>query len=92
MPERRAAREVMAELVAKLSRKLEARPPQPGGEKHAQHSYEPNRDRLTVGVDLGDKWSNYCVLGLDGETLTEGELPTAQQEFGEFFKALAPTQ
>jgi transposase-like protein len=22
---------------------------------------------VTVGVDLGDKWSSYCILGLDGE-------------------------
>ncbi len=33
----------------------------------------PNLDRLTVGVDLGDQWSNYCVLGLGGETLAEGQ-------------------
>jgi hypothetical protein len=32
----------------------------------------PNRDRLTAGVDLGDKWSNYCILGLEGEALSEG--------------------
>ena len=25
----------------------------------------PNRDRLTVGVDLGDRWSQYCILGLE---------------------------
>ena len=49
----------------------------------------PNRDRLTVGVDLGDKWSNYCIVGLDGEKLTEGELPTAQADFAEFFQPLA---
>jgi len=42
-----------------------------------------------VGVDLGDKWSNFCVLGLDGEKLTEGELRTGQEDFAEFFQSLA---
>jgi transposase len=42
-----------------------------------------------VGVDLGDKRSNFCILGLDGEKLTEGELQTAQQDFAEFFQPLA---
>ena len=49
----------------------------------------PNRDRLTVGVDLGDKWSNFCIVGLDGEKLTEGELRTTQEDFAEFFQSLA---
>ena len=88
----RETKEVMAELVAKLSHRLEARPPETGADPQTGRALEPNRDRLTVGVDLGDKWSNYCVMGLDGETLTEGELPTAQQEFCEFFSALAPAR
>jgi hypothetical protein len=41
-----------------------------------------------VGVDLGDQWSNYCVLDLEGETLVEGQLRTTQQDFAEFFQAL----
>jgi transposase len=49
----------------------------------------PNLDRLTVGVDLGDQWSNYCILGLGGETLGEGQFRTRQQEVGEFFQGLA---
>jgi transposase len=43
-------------------------------------------------VDLGDKWSNYCIVGLDGETMSEGELQTSQQDFAEFFGALAPAR
>ena len=46
----------------------------------------PNRDRLTVGVDLGDRWSQYCILGLEGETLAEGQLRTRQEDVGEFFR------
>jgi transposase len=91
-PVQREAKEVMAELVAKLSQKLEVRPPEACADLPAGRELAPNRDRLTVGVDLGDKWSNYCILGLDGETLTEGELQTTQQGFSELFSALAPAR
>jgi hypothetical protein len=37
----------------------------------------PNLDRLTAGVDLADQWSQYCILGLEGETLSEGQVQTA---------------
>jgi transposase len=45
--------------------------------------------RLTVGVDLGDQWSHYCILGLEGETLAEGQLRTTQESFAELFHALS---
>jgi transposase len=41
-----------------------------------------------VGVDLGDQWSNYCILDLEGDTLAEGKLRTTQEEFAEFFQGL----
>src|SRR6516162_9122006 len=80
----------MAELVAKLSERLG---PKPAPEKAAEGKPgvvpAPNRDRLTVGVDLGDQWSNYCILGLEGETLAEGQLRTTGEDVAEFFRALA---
>ena len=89
-PVQRAAKEVMAELVAKLSQKLEPQSARTSeGEGRQQGIPGPNRDRLTVGVDLGDQWSNFCILGLDGEKLTEGELRTTQQDFAEFFQSMA---
>jgi transposase len=89
-PVQRDAKEVMAELVVKLSQKLEPQAARTSEEKGPRQGMPgPNRDRLTVGVDLGDKWSNYCIVGLDGEKLTEGELATAQQDFAEFFQSLA---
>jgi transposase len=89
-PVQRDAKEVMAELVVKLSQKLELQSATATeGKQRQQNVPGPNRDRLTVGVDLGDKWSNYCIVGLDGEKLTEGELPTTQQDFAEFFQSLA---
>jgi transposase len=40
-------------------------------------------------VDLGDQWSNYCILGLEGETLAEGQLRTTGEDVAAFFRALS---
>ena len=83
-------REVMTDLVAQLTRQLD------GGslpvvelQDEGRSAIRPNLDRLTVGVDLGDQWSNYCILGLAGETLAEGQFPMSRQEIAEFFQGLA---
>ena len=89
-PVQRDSKEVMAELVAKLSERLEQKPAQEkAAEGKPKGAPAPNRDRLTVGVDLGDQWSNYCILGLEGETLAEGQLRTTREDVAEFFRALA---
>ena len=89
-PVQRESKEVMAELVAKLSERLEQKPTEEkAAEGKPQRAPAPNRDRLTVGVDLGDQWSNYCILGLEGETLGEGQLRTTREDLAAFFKALA---
>jgi transposase len=89
-PVQRDSKEVMAELVAKLSERLEQKPTQEKAtEGQPQGALAPNRDRLTVGVDLGDQWSNYCILGLEGETLAEGQLRTTREDVAGFFRALA---
>ena len=88
-PVQRDTKEVMAELVAKLSQGLEPRAAAPSGEGRQQGMPGPNRERLTVGVDLGDRWSNFCILGLNGEKLTEGQLQTTRPDFAEFFQSLA---
>ena len=88
-PVQRESQEVMAELVAKLSERLEQKPAQEKAtEGKPQGASAPNRDRLTVGVDLGDQWSNYCILGLEGETLAEGQLQTTREDVAAFFGAL----
>jgi transposase len=80
----------MADLVAQLTKQLDAESlPVVAGIKGGPDAVSPSLDRLTVGVDLGDQWSNYCILGLGGETLAEGQLRTRQQEVGEFFQGLA---
>jgi transposase len=92
-PVQREPKEVLAELVAKLQGKLglKARSASPA-EAGPRGKLSPNLDRLTVGMDLGDQWSNYCILGLQGETLSEGQLQTKQAEVAEFFQALPPAR
>jgi transposase len=88
-PVQRDMKEVLAELVGKLREKLGPKVvAASAGEDHQRGELRPNLDRLTVGVDLGDQWSHYCILGLEGETLAEGQLRTTQQDVAGFFQAL----
>ena len=58
-PVQRDSKEVMAELVAKLSERLGPKPAQENAtEGKPKGGPAPNRDRLTVGVDLGDRVSS----------------------------------
>jgi transposase len=88
-PVQRDTKEVLAELVETLRKKLDPKVEAGStGEEDRRGKFRPNLDRLTVGVDLGDQWSHYCILGLEGETLAEGQLRTTQQDIAEFFQAL----
>jgi transposase len=48
--------------------------------------------KLTIGLDLGDRWSFYCVLEEAGEVLLEQKLPTTpeamKQTFGKIPRSL----
>jgi hypothetical protein len=89
----RTPQKVMAELVARLAEQLDVEiVPAVGAKKGDRDTLRPNLDRLTVGVDLGDQWSNYCILGLSGETLAEGQFRTRRQETAEFFQGLATSR
>jgi transposase len=86
----RETKEVLAELVKRLREKLNPKVAAVGLAKdRPQNGLRPNLDRLTVGVDLGDQWSNYCILDLEGETLAEGQVRTMPQDFTEFFQSLS---
>ena len=77
----RETKEVLAELVEKLTGKLELKARTMSERKGGQRAeLGPNLDRLTAGVDLGDQWSNYCILGLEGEMLSEGQVGTTQAD------------
>jgi len=85
----RDPKEVLAELVGKLREKLDPRVvAASAGEEDSRGKVRPNLDRLTVGVDLRDQWSHYCILGLEGERLAEGQLRTTPRDITEFFEAL----
>jgi transposase len=92
-PVQRETKEVLAELVEKLRGKLELKATRAKLTEAGQRpELRPNLDRLTVGVDLGDQWSHYCILGLEGETLSEGQLRTTQVDVAEFFQILTPAR
>ena len=93
-PARRETKEVLAELVEKLRGKLELKATTSASQPEAgpRGELSPNLDRLTVGVDLGDQWSHFCILGLQGETLSEGQVQTREAEVAEFFQALPPAR
>ena len=89
----RKPQDVMAELVARLAEQLDMTiVPAVEETKGDRDRLRPNLDRLTVGVDLGDQWSNYCILGLGGETLAESQFRTRKQETAEFFQGLATSR
>jgi hypothetical protein len=84
----RDAKEVLAEVLGKLTAKLDAPTVCTSAQENRRgNTVRPNLDRLTAGVDLGDRWSQYCILGLEGETLAEGQLRTTQEDLGELFQA-----
>jgi transposase len=88
-PVQRNPKEVLAELLGKLREKLDSKVvAASAGEEDQRRELRPNLDRLTVGVDLGDQWSHYCILGLEGGTLAEGQLRTTQQDIADFFEGL----
>lgn len=39
------------------------------------------RPSQTVGIDLGDRFSHYCVLNSDGEVVEEGRVRTNEEKF-----------
>jgi hypothetical protein len=42
----------------------------------AKQSTNFSEQKLTIGLDLGDRWSWYCVLDEGGEVLLEQKLST----------------
>ena len=53
--------------------------------------FAPTPARLTVGVDSGDRWNQYCSLGLEGETLAEGASRTTPADITTQATAIAIT-
>jgi len=48
-----------------------------------------NAHKLTIGLDLGDRSSSYCVLDEAGEILLEQKLPTVPEAMKQIFGRMA---
>jgi transposase len=47
---------------------------------------------LTIGIDLGDQWSQFCLLDTDGALREEGRVRSTRSAFQSRFGALAPAR
>src|SRR6202008_3931864 len=52
---------------------------------HAFGSEIFKEQKLTIGVDLGDRWSFYCVKDEAGQVILEQKLPTTQEAMKQSF-------
>jgi transposase len=43
-----------------------------------QSTAKPGKPAMTVGIDLGDRFSRYCILNGDSEVIEEGRMATTQ--------------
>ncbi len=48
--------------------------------------------RLTIGLDLGDRYSRYCILNAAGEVISEGELATTKTGLNSLFEKMPPSR
>src|SRR5690242_8043683 len=54
----------------------------------AKPSNKNLQGRLTIGLDLGDRWSWYCVLDQAGEVIGEQKVGTTPKAMREAFAAM----
>jgi transposase len=47
---------------------------------------------LTIGIDLGDRWSQLCLLNAEGEILEQSRVKSTPHSFTQRFAALAPAR
>jgi hypothetical protein len=53
-----------------------------------QPSFQTTTELITIGIDLGDRFSHCCVLGPDGKVLTEGRLRSTPETMARHFQDL----
>jgi transposase len=54
-----------------------------------QHLFETSSGEITVGIDLGDRYSHCCVLGPDGVVFAEGRVRTTPDAMASHFKSVS---
>lgn len=57
-----------------------------------QESFDATAGQITIGIDLGDRFSHCCVLGPDGTVLTEGRVVSTPDGMARHFQQLRPTR
>ena len=57
-----------------------------------QESFDGTAGQITIGIDLGDRFSHCCVLGPDGTVLTEGRVLSTPEGMARHFRQLPPTR
>jgi len=55
-------------------------------------SFDVERDSITIGIDLGDRYSYCCVLRGDGQVLTEGRVRTTAEGLAKHFQNIPQTR
>jgi len=53
--------------------------------KKIDHAAMEQHSGWGVGIDIGDKKSNYCFVDASGKIAAEGALATSREEFGHYF-------
>jgi hypothetical protein len=66
-------------------------------EKPTQHHIaeiprRSSRVGTTIGIDLGDIWSHYCILNEDGEVVDRGRFGTNPSGVDKRFRDLEPVR
>ncbi|HEY1159233.1 MAG TPA: IS110 family transposase [Terracidiphilus sp.] len=56
--------------------------------KQERKSRKQLSGKLTVGIDLGDRSSRYCILNQDGEVVQTGSVATTKKDLNRVFGAL----
>src|SRR5512146_461827 len=72
--------------TAKACRKVVSR------KLRTQFARVATEQRLTIGLDLGDRYSRYCMLDAAGEVVSEGELATTKTGLNSLFEKLPPSR
>ena len=58
------------------------------GPQSPKRARRARQSPITIGLDLGDKSSRYCLLEADGEVLQEGSVSTTKKAMGRVFGLL----
>ena len=60
--------------------------------QRTEHNAPTPGNQKTIGIDLGDRWSRYCILGGDGQIVEEDRIPTSTGALERAFKKMPATR